>query len=167
MPSKKRAYLQQFDIIHLPNPDLTYIRNSEREIKLYLCPSTSWKLKSGTLLCYLFLFSPSHLTRNHDANRAPRAYIYALEAGFSQVAKNCQVFCQTAGDALSTLQYLQSLCGYPTMTLSHYMATLSSPTWDLLCHVMVRGEGSIPIYKTPWFMILPCVHLLHTSLQNI
>ena len=58
-------------------------------------PSISWKLKSGTLLCYLFLFSPSHLTRNHDANRAPRAYIYVLEAGFSQVAKNCQVFCQT------------------------------------------------------------------------
>ena len=30
----------------------------ERETKLYLCPSTSWKLKSGTLLCYLFLFQP-------------------------------------------------------------------------------------------------------------
>ena len=97
MSSKKRVYLQQFGIIHLPNPDLTYIRNPERETKLYLCPSTSWKLKSGTLLCYLFLFSPSHLTRNHDANRAPRAYIYALEAGFFQVAKNCQVFCQTVG----------------------------------------------------------------------
>ena len=102
MPSKKRGYLQQFGIIHLPNPDLTYIRNSERETKLCLCPSTSWKIKSGTLLCYLFLFSPSHLTRNHDANRAPRAYIYALEAGFSQVAKNCQVFCQTVGGVFLT-----------------------------------------------------------------
>ena len=102
MPNKKRTYLQQFGIIHLPNPDLTYIRNPERETKLYLCPSTSWKLKSGTLLCYLFLFSPSHLTRNHDANRAPRAYIYALEAGFSQVAKNCQVFCQTVGGVFLT-----------------------------------------------------------------
>ena len=102
MPSKKRAYLQQFGIIHLPNLDLTYIRNPERETKLYLCPSTSWKLKSWTLLCYLFLFSPSHLTRNHDANRAPRAYIYALEAVFSQVAKNCQVFCQTIGGVFLT-----------------------------------------------------------------
>ena len=102
MPSKKRVYLQQFDIIYLSNPDLTYIRNPERETKLYLCPSTSWKLKSGTLLCYLFLFSPSHLTRNHDANRAPRAYIYALEAGFSQVVKNCQVFCQTIGGVFLT-----------------------------------------------------------------
>jgi len=42
------------------------------------------------------------LTRNHDANRAPRAYIYALEAGFSQVAKNCQVFCQTVGGVFLT-----------------------------------------------------------------
>ena len=38
---KKRGYLQQFGIIHLSNSDLTYIRNSERETKLYLCPSTS------------------------------------------------------------------------------------------------------------------------------
>ena len=37
----------------------------------------------------VIFFSPSHLTRNRDANRAPRAYICALEAGFSQVAKNC------------------------------------------------------------------------------
>ena len=102
MPNKKRVYLQQFGIIHLPNSNLTYIRNPERETKLYLCPSTSWKLKSGTLLCYLFLFSPSHLTRNHDANRTPRAYIYALEAVFSQVAKNCQVFCQTVGGVFLT-----------------------------------------------------------------
>ena len=102
MSSKKRAYLQQFGIIHVPNPDLTYIRNPEREIKLYLYPSTSWKIKSGTLLCYLFLFSPSHLTRNHDANRAPRAYIYALEAGFSQITKNWQVFCQTVGGVFLT-----------------------------------------------------------------
>ena len=76
--------------------------SKKRETKLYLCPSTSWKLKSGTLLCYLFLFSASHLTRNHDAKRAPRAYIYALEAGFSQVAKNCQVFCQTVGGVFLT-----------------------------------------------------------------
>jgi hypothetical protein len=33
MSSKKRVHLQQFDIKHLPNPDLTYIRNPERETK--------------------------------------------------------------------------------------------------------------------------------------
>ena len=32
------------------------------------------KIKSGKLLYYLFLFSPSHLTRNHDANRVPRIF---------------------------------------------------------------------------------------------
>jgi hypothetical protein len=30
MQSKKRVYLQQFGIIHLPNSYLTYIRNPER-----------------------------------------------------------------------------------------------------------------------------------------
>ena len=39
---------------------------------------------------------------NHDANRAPRAYICALEAGFSQVDKNYQVFCQTVGGVFLT-----------------------------------------------------------------
>ena len=96
MPSKKRTYLQQFGIIHLPNPDLTYIRNPERETKLYLYPSTSWKLKSGTLLCYFFFHPPTWLETTMPTAR-PLAYIYALEAGFSQVAKNCQVFCQTIG----------------------------------------------------------------------
>ena len=33
---------------------------------------------------------------------APRVYIYALEAGFSQVCKNCQVFCQTVGGVFLT-----------------------------------------------------------------
>jgi hypothetical protein len=31
MPSKKRVRLQQFGIIHLPNPDLTYIRNLRKK----------------------------------------------------------------------------------------------------------------------------------------
>jgi hypothetical protein len=37
MPNKKRVHLQQFGIIHLPNTDLTYIRNSERN-KKFLFP---------------------------------------------------------------------------------------------------------------------------------
>ena len=48
----------------------------------------------------VIFFSPSHLTRNRDANRAPRAYICALEAGFSQVAK--KFFCQTVGGVFLT-----------------------------------------------------------------
>ena len=101
MPSKKRVYLQQFGIIHLPNPDLTYIRNPEREIKLYYALPPLENLNQEPF-SVIYFFSPSHLTRNHDANRAPRAYIYALEAGFSQVVKNCQVFCQTVGGVFLT-----------------------------------------------------------------
>jgi hypothetical protein len=52
---KKRVHLQQFGIIHLPNSDLTYIRNPERN-KIIFMPFTSWKLTSGILLYYLFLF---------------------------------------------------------------------------------------------------------------
>jgi hypothetical protein len=36
MQSKKRIHLQQFGIIHLPNPDLTYIRNPERNKIMYV-----------------------------------------------------------------------------------------------------------------------------------
>jgi hypothetical protein len=75
MPNKKRVHLQQFGIIHLPNTDLTYIRNLERN-KILLCPSTSWELTSGILLYSLFLFSPSHLEGNADGNTI-RARIYA------------------------------------------------------------------------------------------
>jgi hypothetical protein len=35
MPSKKRAHLQQFGIIHLSNINLTYIRSPERENYVY------------------------------------------------------------------------------------------------------------------------------------
>ena len=130
MPSKKRVYLQQFGIIHLPNPNLTYTRNPERETKLYLCPSTSWKLKSGTLLYYLFLFSPSHLTRNHDANRAPK------------IAKNCQIFCQTVGGVflmfLPKIKDDNSICqtaGDALMIVRDLSSTLvfSSETYLKVC----------------------------------
>jgi hypothetical protein len=36
--TSKKNYLQQFDIIHLPNLNLTYIRNPERETKLCVYP---------------------------------------------------------------------------------------------------------------------------------
>jgi hypothetical protein len=35
MVSKKRVHLQQFGIIQLQNPDLTYNRNPEREQNYY------------------------------------------------------------------------------------------------------------------------------------
>jgi hypothetical protein len=36
MKSKKKVHLQQFGIIHLPNPDLIYIRNPERNKILFV-----------------------------------------------------------------------------------------------------------------------------------
>jgi hypothetical protein len=36
MQSKKRIHLQQFGIIHLPNPDLAYIRNPGRNKIMYV-----------------------------------------------------------------------------------------------------------------------------------
>jgi hypothetical protein len=55
MPSKIRVHVQQFGIIHLPNPDLIYIRNPERN---------------------KILFVPFHLEGNADGNHDPRARIY-------------------------------------------------------------------------------------------
>jgi hypothetical protein len=64
----KRVHLQQFGIIHLPNLDLTYIRNPEWETKLYFYSSTSWKLKSGILRKkYFYTLSP--LLMHEDVSR--------------------------------------------------------------------------------------------------
>jgi hypothetical protein len=92
--SSKKIHLQQFDIIHLSNSDLTYIGNPERETEL-CCPFISWKLTSRTLLCYLFLFSPSHRERNVDGNRSRDARICAWRGLRCQVAIDAKLFCQT------------------------------------------------------------------------
>jgi hypothetical protein len=83
MPSKKRVHLQQFGIIHLPNSDLTYIRNPERN-KILFMSSTSWKLTSRIILYSLFLFSPSHLQGNTDGNHDPRAIYTRGEVSFAK-----------------------------------------------------------------------------------
>jgi hypothetical protein len=97
MPSKKRVDLQQFGIIDLPNPDLTYIRNPEKT-KLCLCPSTTWKLTSGIFLYSLSLFSPSHLEGNTEDNHDPHAYICAWGDEFCRVSIFAKLVCQTVGD---------------------------------------------------------------------
>jgi hypothetical protein len=50
---------------------------------MYLLPPLENSL--GTLFVIYFFHPPTYLE------------IYALEVGFSQVVKNCQVFCQTIG----------------------------------------------------------------------
>ena len=74
-------HLQEFAIFNLPNYST---------------------FASGTLLYSLFLFPPSHLEGNADAKSSTRAHIYAVKVDFSQVAKNCQVLCQTVGGVFST-----------------------------------------------------------------
>jgi hypothetical protein len=62
--------------------------------------SLSYTLALGTLLYSMFFFSPAHLASHPektDVNPSTRVYIYTPKACFSQVAKNCQVFCQTVG----------------------------------------------------------------------
>jgi hypothetical protein len=54
----KKIHLQQFGIIHLPNPDLTYIRNSERNKIMYVPFHLLKNFTSGILLYSLFLFHP-------------------------------------------------------------------------------------------------------------
>jgi hypothetical protein len=76
MQSKKRIHLQPFGIIHLPNPDLTYIRNPKRNKIMYVPLHLLKKLTSGILLYSLFLFHPpTH--RETTMATTIRARIYA------------------------------------------------------------------------------------------
>jgi hypothetical protein len=75
MSSKKRVHLQQFDIIHLPNPDLTYIRNPERN-KIMFMLFHLLKTYPGILLYSSFLFHPPNYKGDVDGNHDPRAYMH-------------------------------------------------------------------------------------------
>jgi hypothetical protein len=57
MPSKKKVHLQQFDIIHLSNSDLTYIKNPERNKIMF------GKLQEVSIVVYyiLYFFFTPHL----------------------------------------------------------------------------------------------------------
>ena len=55
---------------------------------------------------------------------------------------------------------------YPTMTSLHYMATLSSPSGDLLCHGMARGRGTplfIGLHGSFCVVMCPPYTLLYIS----
>jgi hypothetical protein len=68
--------------MHLPIPDLTYIRNNEGN-KIMFAPFHLLKTYTGIILYSLFPFSPSHLQgSNHD----PRAHICAPGGEFCQIS---------------------------------------------------------------------------------
>jgi hypothetical protein len=77
MLSKKRVNLQQFGIIHLPNPDLTYTRNPKRN-KILFMAFHLLKTYIGNSSLFFISFSFSHLKGNADGNHDPRAYIRAV-----------------------------------------------------------------------------------------
>jgi hypothetical protein len=92
MSSKKRVHLQQFDIIHLSNLDLTYIRNFER-YKIMFMPFHLLEtyIRNPSIF---FIFSPSHLEGNANGNHDPRTHVCAWGGGFCQVSIFAKLFCQ-------------------------------------------------------------------------
>jgi hypothetical protein len=96
MSSKNRVHLQQFGISHLPNTNVTYIRNPERN-KIMFMAFHLLKTYVRIPLYSLFLFSPSHLEGNVDGNHDPRAHICTWGVEFRQVSIFAKLVCQTAG----------------------------------------------------------------------
>jgi hypothetical protein len=88
MPSKKIVHLQQLDIIHFPNPDLTYIRNPERNKIMFMLPPLG-NLHEESF--FILFFHPPTLRETPMATTI-RALIYARrKVGFAKLV------CQTAG----------------------------------------------------------------------
>jgi hypothetical protein len=97
MPNKKKVHLQQFGILHLPNQDLIYIMNPERN-KILFMPFHLLKTYIRNPSLFFISFSPSHLQGNADDNHNPRTHIYAWGDEFCQVSIFAKLVCQTAGD---------------------------------------------------------------------
>jgi hypothetical protein len=76
MASKKKVHLQQFCIIHLPNPDLTYIRNLER-YKILFMPFHLLKtfIRNPSMFFISFFTLPPTGIRRWQP-RSARAYIH-------------------------------------------------------------------------------------------
>jgi hypothetical protein len=93
---KKRIHLQHFGIIHLPNPDLTYIRNPVRNKIIYVPFHLLKNLHQESFLFFIS-FSPSHLEGNNDGNHDPRSHICAWGGEFCQISIFAKLICQTVG----------------------------------------------------------------------
>jgi hypothetical protein len=75
MRSKKRVRLQQFGIIHLPNSDLTFIRNPERNKIIFIVfHLLKTYIKNPSLLFISFFTLPPTEKRRWQL-RSARAYI--------------------------------------------------------------------------------------------
>jgi hypothetical protein len=91
MPSKKIVHLQQFDTIYLPNSDLTYMRNPERETKLcYVFPPLETYIRNPEIETKYFYVLPPLLLRNGCAT-----HTHARRWEGCQVTIDVKLFCQT------------------------------------------------------------------------
>jgi hypothetical protein len=96
MPGKKRVHLQQFGIIHLPNTDLTYIRNPDRNKKFHALPPLGNLHQESFSVLYFFFHPPPRGKRRwqHDT----RAHICVWGGEFCQVSIFAKLVCQTVGE---------------------------------------------------------------------
>jgi hypothetical protein len=74
MQSKKRIHLQQFGIIHLPNPDLTYIKNPERNKIMYVPFHLLKNLHQESFSILYFFFTVPPREKQRWQPRSARIY---------------------------------------------------------------------------------------------
>jgi hypothetical protein len=96
MQSKKRIHFQQFGIIHLPNTDLTYIKNPERNKIMYVSFHLLKNLQqeSFSILYFFFTLPPRGKQRWQPRSGA---HICAWGGEFCQVSIFAKLVCQTVG----------------------------------------------------------------------
>jgi hypothetical protein len=82
---KKRVHLQQFGIIHLPNTDLTCIRNPEINKIVFMSFHLLKNLHQESLFI-LYFFRPPTYRENTDGNHDPCTNICAWGGEFCQVS---------------------------------------------------------------------------------
>jgi hypothetical protein len=90
MPTKKRVHLQQFGLIHLPNPDLTYIRNPERNKFIFMPFHLLKNLHQESLyILYFFFHPPTYREMSMATTIHARIYAHG-EVSFAKLV--CQTF---------------------------------------------------------------------------
>jgi hypothetical protein len=94
MQIKKRVHLQQFDIIHLSNPDLTYIRNPKRNKIMFMPFHLLKNLHQKSLSIHYFFFILPPRGKHRWQPRFARVY---MRVGRFQVLVFAKLICLTVG----------------------------------------------------------------------
>jgi hypothetical protein len=94
---KKRVHLQQFGIIHLPNPDLNYIRNPKRNKIMFMPFHLLETYTRNPSLFFNSFFTLPPRGKHRWQPRSARAHICAWGGEFCQVSIFAKLVCQTVG----------------------------------------------------------------------